>query len=52
MKRTLQNCKLVQKYGEPKQYDNRCEGFGRSDFDDEPCNICKKCKLHYLNQEE
>lgn len=47
-KRTLQNCSLIKKYGKPEQYNGLCEGFGRSENDDEPCEICKECKLHYL----
>lgn len=50
-KRTLDNCRLVRKFGRPVQYDGVCEGFGRSDYDDEPCDKCKECPLHYLNVE-
>jgi hypothetical protein len=52
MKRTLDNCKLVKKYGKPNQYDGVCEGFGKSDSDDEPCNTCQDCKLNYLYDDE
>ena len=48
MKRTLDNCRLVAKYGRPVQYDGACEGFCRSESDDEPCAACKDCVLHYL----
>ncbi len=50
-KRTLDNCRLVKKFGRPVQYDGVCEGFGRGDYDDEPCDKCKECPLHYLNAE-
>jgi hypothetical protein len=50
--RTLDNCKLVQRLGRPRQYDGRCEGFQRGETDDEPCETCKSCKLHHINQEE
>ena len=46
--RTLDNCKLIQKYGRPNQYDGMCEGFGASRINDEPCRVCQKCKLNYL----
>lgn len=52
MKRTLENCRLVQKYGKPNQYDGVCEGLARSKDDDEPCDICQRCNLHYLNDDE
>lgn len=53
MKRTLENCSLIRQMGiRPNQYDGVCEGFGKSDIDDEPCEVCKKCKLMYTNQEE
>ena len=49
MIRTLKNCRLITRYGAlPIQYDGVCEGFAKSEWDDEPCEICKKCKLHYL----
>jgi len=51
MKRTLDNCRLVQKYGKPPQYNGMCEGQATSPTNDEPCEICKNCKLHYLNGE-
>ena len=52
MKRTLENCLLVKKYGAPNQYDGKCEGLCKSPTDDEPCEVCKKCSLHYLYDEE
>lgn len=52
MTRTLDNCRLVQKYGKPNQYNDVCEGFAKSSVDDEPCAICMNCKLHYLYDDE
>ena len=51
MKRTLNNCRLVTKYGKPNQYNGVCEGFATSSTNDEPCDICKKCKSHYLYED-
>lgn len=52
MKRTLENCALIKKVGcKPNQYDGKCEGFGKSEYDDESCNVCKECELHYLNNQ-
>lgn len=51
MKRTLENCRLVRKYGAPQQHNGICEGFAKSNVDDEPHNVCQKCKLHYLYSE-
>ena len=46
-KRTLENCSLIKKMGGyPEQTETECLGFGRSEIDDEPCEICKKCKLY------
>jgi hypothetical protein len=46
-KRTLEHCGLITKMQEnPRQLNGKCEGFQKSTFDDEPCEICKKCKLH------
>jgi len=50
--RTLDNCKLVQEYGRPNQYDGMCEGFGTSETNDEPCRICQECKLNYLYNDD
>lgn len=51
MKRTLENCKLANKYGAPNHYDGKCEGFQKSSEDDEPCEICKECKLHLFYED-
>ncbi|WP_172610941.1 hypothetical protein [Eubacterium limosum] len=51
MKRTMENCSLIRKYGEPGRDGDFCLGFGRSEADDEPCEPCKKCEWLGLNQE-
>jgi hypothetical protein len=48
MRRTLENCRLIKRLGPTLQYDGVCEGFGVSEINDEPCRICKNCRLHYL----
>jgi len=45
MVRTLQNCSLIKKIGKAEQRNGKCLGFIKSDTDDEPFYICKKCKL-------
>ncbi|AYH40729.1 hypothetical protein A5N82_13400 [Christensenella minuta] len=52
MKRTLDNCKLVTKYGHPRQTNGTCDGFQKSEYDDEPYSVCVDCPLHYINVEE
>jgi hypothetical protein len=54
MKRTLDNCTLVQRHGRPEQKDGKCQGFARSEYDDEPCERCKECKLneHYEGEDD
>ena len=52
MKRTLGNCALVKRFGPPNQYNGTCEGFAKSEIDDEPCEKCKSCKLHYLYDDD
>ena len=51
MTRTIENCTLIKKCvkdgtGEPERFwnINRCEGYQKSGYDDEPCEQCKKCK--------
>ena len=47
MKRTYENCSMQRKHGEAgKDANGFCLGFGRGESDDEPCEICKKCKLY------
>ena len=52
MQRTLDNCTLIKRcvkagIGEPQQWYNiqKCEGYQRSEDDDEPCEQCKKCRF-------
>lgn len=51
MKRTLDNCRLIKKHGYPEQNKamGTCMGFGRGEYDDEPCETCKKCPLQESN---
>ena len=49
-KRTLKNCSVIKEgislgIGTPKQYDSLCEGYANKDGD-EPCEICRMCKLN------
>lgn len=51
-KRTLDNCKLIEKTGnKPPQYGGKCEGYAKSDYDDEPCEYCKLCDLNVYYEE-
>lgn len=51
MKMTYENCSLQKRIGRAgKDGNGMCMGFGRSDTDDEPCEICKKCKLYTGNE--
>ena len=47
MKRTLKNCRLLKKHS-ANQHDGVCEGLCASPTNDEPCEVCKNCTLHYL----
>lgn len=50
MKRTLDNCTLIERIGsQPIQYDGKCEGFAGDT--DEPCEKCKECKLNVWYEE-
>jgi len=49
--RTLENCSLIKKYGLPEQFDEKCAGLAIDYDDDEPCNVCKNCKLNYYYEE-
>lgn len=52
MRRTLEHCSLITKYGKPRQKNGKCEGFQKSDKDDEPCEQCKNCKLNELYESD
>jgi len=46
MKRTIDNCRHIKRHGWPGQdSQGLCMGFGESVYSDEPCEVCKKCKL-------
>lgn len=53
MTRTIENCSVIKKsvskgIGEPERYWhlNKCLGYCRSDYDDEPIETCKNCKFY------
>lgn len=57
--RTLDNCSLIQEMvkigvGTPEQYynTNKCLGYGSAEYDDEPCEKCKNCRLNVHYGEE
>lgn len=58
MKRTYDNCLLNKKVartgvGYAEKQGNKCLGFARSEYDDEPCATCNKCKLNvWYNSED
>lgn len=52
MIRTLDNCVLIKKYWRPRQTDGVCIGFGKSETDDEPCEVCKRCRLNSNFEQE
>lgn len=49
-RRTLDHCRMISKYqdllGKPQQRDGKCDGYQKSQGDDEPCETCKECKLN------
>ena len=45
-KRTLEHCRLITEFGKPKQTDGKCDGFQASSENDEPCEVCKRCRLN------
>lgn len=52
-KRTLEHCRLITKMGvRPRQHDGKCDGFQKAANNDEPCNICMKCKLNTFYEEQ
>ena len=51
--RTIENCKLIKRVsrdgsGEPLTKAGKCEGYQKHEYDDEPSEKCKKCKLFEL----
>lgn len=52
--RTIDNCSLIKRMGgaKPDKEKGRCVGFARSEADDEPCEICKNCKLNSFYESE
>lgn len=46
--RTIKNCSLIRKMGggKPNSDNGKCVGFTKSETDDEPCEICKECRLN------
>jgi hypothetical protein len=49
-KRTLEHCSLITKclkagIGKPDQKNGKCNGYQKSENDDEPCETCMECKL-------
>ena len=57
MKRTLENCSLIKKMGDrgtsyPEQRDGKCSGYCVSRDNDEPCDVCKNCKLNEYYEED
>jgi hypothetical protein len=49
-KRTIENCGLIKsnrfELGSPEKQGDKCVGYQVSEFDDEPCSTCKRCKLN------
>lgn len=52
LKKTIENCRLVRKYGMPEEANGKCFGLSKVAYDDEPCDTCKNCKLFYLNDDD
>lgn len=59
MSRTIENCSLIKQcvsegIGYPARFfdTNLCEGYQKSDIDDEPCEVCKGCEHCISNLEE
>jgi hypothetical protein len=49
-RRTLDHCGLITRcmkagIGKPVQRSGKCEGYQKSDNDDEPCETCIECRL-------
>ena len=48
----LSSCNLVKKLGNPIIRDGKCEGFCKSNYDDEPCEQCKECRFNIFYESE
>ena len=46
---TIEECPYVRNNGMPNIYHGKCDGFAKSDTDDEPCEACKECKHNIYN---
>lgn len=51
-KKTMEDCRLVKKFGRPVQYNGLCEGFFKNEETEEPHDKCKECKFYYINTTE
>lgn len=51
--KTIKNCSLIKKMRiKPYEANGKCEGFQKSEFDDEPCEICKHCRFNMYIEED
>lgn len=52
---TILRCKLIKRdYENPRNMltnNGKCEGYQKGYYDDEPCELCKKCKVFELYEE-
>lgn len=51
-KRTLDHCKLITAVGKPHQANGKCDGFQKSEDNDEPCETCMNCKLNTFFEDD
>lgn len=52
LKRTLGSCILLEKSERSEtQYNESCEGFGKLENGDEPCEFCQNCNFYFLDRE-
>lgn len=51
-KRTLDHCKLITAFGKPHQANGKCDGYQKTEVNDEPCETCKKCKLNTFYEDD
>ena len=50
IKQGIDNCYMTQRFGNSGMEDGMCAGFRIIDGNGEPCEICKNCKLLYLDE--